>query len=121
MTSEEFGSYLKIGENVIIGENVFIDFTGGLNIGDNVVISSNTTIYTHSHGYNPKSIPKKAPLIIDDDVWIGTGSIILESVEKIERKSIIAAGSVLTKSTNTRSIYGGSPAKFIKKIEAEDQ
>jgi len=50
---------------------------------------------------------------IEDDVWIGYGSIIMSGV-KIEKGSIIAAGSVVTKDVRKYTIVAGSPAKFIK-------
>ena len=51
--------------------------------------------------------------VIEDDVWIGYGSIILSGV-RIGEGSIIAAGSVVTKDVESYSIYGGVPAKKIK-------
>jgi len=56
----------------------------------------------------------KGPIIIEDDVWIGTDAIILSGVT-IARGSIIAAGSVVVKSTEPYSVVGGNPAKLIKK------
>jgi acetyltransferase-like isoleucine patch superfamily enzyme len=50
--------------------------------------------------------------VIEDDVWIGYGSIIMSGIT-IKRGCIIAAGSVLTKDTEEYSIYGGNPAKKI--------
>lgn len=60
--------------------------------------------------YNWKGLKLKT--IVNDDVWIGYGSIILSGVT-IGRGSIIAAGSVLTSSVEPYSIYGGVPAKKI--------
>ncbi len=55
----------------------------------------------------------KGPIIIEDDVWIGTDSIILSGV-KIGKGAVIAAGSVVVKDVLPYSIVGGNPAKFIK-------
>jgi len=55
----------------------------------------------------------KGKIIIGNDVWIGIGSIILSGVE-IGQGSIIAAGSVVTKSFPRYSIIGGNPAKILK-------
>ena len=52
-------------------------------------------------------------LIIEDDVWIGHGAIILAGVQ-IGKGSIVAAGSVVTKDIPPCEIWGGNPAKKIK-------
>ena len=57
--------------------------------------------------------------IIEDDVWVGFGSIIMSGV-RIGRGSIIAAGSVVTKNVEPFSIYAGNPARKIKsRFESE--
>ena len=53
-------------------------------------------------------------LYIEDDVFIGAKAIILPGL-KIKNGSVIGAGSVLTKDTEPYGIYGGNPAKFIKR------
>ncbi|SHI09161.1 Acetyltransferase (isoleucine patch superfamily) [Clostridium collagenovorans DSM 3089] len=55
----------------------------------------------------------KGPILVEDDVWIGTNALILSGV-KIGKGSIIAAGSVVTKDVEPYTIVGGNPAKFIK-------
>ncbi|MGV5001027.1 CatB-related O-acetyltransferase [Shewanella xiamenensis] len=61
----------------------------------------------------------KGGIKIDDDVWIGFNSIILSGVH-IGRGSIVAAGSVVTKSFPPYSVIGGNPAKFIKERLSSD-
>lgn len=58
---------------------------------------------------------KIAPVTIEDDVFIGAKCIILKGVT-IGKGSIIAAGSVVTKSIPPFEIWGGNPAKIIRKI-----
>jgi len=55
----------------------------------------------------------KGGIVLEDDVWIGTNSIILSGV-KIGRGAVVAAGSVVVKNVECYSIVGGNPAKFIK-------
>lgn len=61
--------------------------------------------------YSWKGLESK--VIIEDDVWIGFGAIIMSGV-KISKGSIVAAGSVVTKDITAYSIVGGNPAKLIK-------
>jgi len=55
----------------------------------------------------------KGPIIVEDDVWIGTRAMILSGV-RIGQGAIIAAGAVVTKDVPPYSIVGGNPAKIIK-------
>lgn len=114
--SEFQDSKLIILDNVNISENVFLDFSGDLTIGRGCTISSNSKIYTHDHGLDPNSIPKKRKTIIGENVWISTNVIILQNVSQIGKNSIIAAGSVLSKDVPENSIFGGIPAKLIGKL-----
>lgn len=85
-------SRLKLGNDVQINRDVVLDFTGTLHIKDRVLVSEGAMIYTHSHGYDPRSIPKPRQLEIGEDVWIGSRAIILPSVASIGARSIIGAG-----------------------------
>lgn len=60
--------------------------------------------------------PASAPVIIEDDVFIGARSIVLKGVT-IGQGAVIGAGSVVTKSIPPRVIAAGNPAKVIKTIE----
>ena len=84
-------------------------------------MGNNVTIFGSSHIYNRTDIPiisqgseKFPPFVIEDDVWIGQGSIILPKVGKIAKGTIIGAGSVVTKSFPGYSVIAGNPAKLIR-------
>ena len=125
-------SFIRIDEDALIeiGDNVGISNTclwskSKIKIGKNVKIGADCLIFDsdmHSLNYLQRRSPlrdssnaKSKPIIISDDVFIGTRSIITKNV-KIGRRSIIASGSVVTKSIPADEIWGGNPAKFIKKI-----
>lgn len=91
-------------------------------IGKNVKVGGGTRIFDtdfHPLDYmdrrNTVHGTKTAPVIIEDDVFIGTNCIIGKGVT-IGARSIIAAGSVVVKSIPSDEIWGGNPAKFIRKI-----
>lgn len=110
-------------ENIYISTNVNITASNNskIYIGNYVMIAHNVMIIGGNHAYERVDIPimlqgdgKQGDIIIEDDVWIGAGSIILTGVT-INKGSIIAAGSVVTKSVPEYSIVAGNPAKIIKK------
>jgi acetyltransferase-like isoleucine patch superfamily enzyme len=107
---------LTIGHNVQVNNNVYLDFSGDLIINDNCLISEETKIYTHSHGYDPRSTPIPQPSIIGRDVWIGSRAMLMAGVN-IGDGAIIAAGSVVTKDVPAYSIVAGNPAKVIKNLQ----
>lgn len=113
------GTNLIIGEDVDLAKDVLLSTKGGLKIGDRVLIGYSTKILSTNHNIPP--LPDKifqsghniAPVVIEDDVWIGANCVILPGVN-IGRGAVIAAGAVVTKSVPEYSIYGGVPAKLIK-------
>lgn len=112
---------LSIGTNVSIHSNCYIDAHGEIEIKDNVSIAHNSTLLSSNHDWTDSSVPiKYNPLIpdkvyISNDVWIGCGCRILAGVI-INERAIIAAGAVVNKEVETKTIVGGVPAKFIKSL-----
>lgn len=124
--------YIIVGEfaKLSIGDNVGISCTAiickkKIVIGNNVMIGGNTVIYdTDFHNLDSTmraAIPedhssiKMKDVIIEDNVFIGAHVTILKGV-RIGKNSIIGACSLVTKSIPENEIWGGNPAKFIKKI-----
>ncbi|MCT7516354.1 glycosyltransferase family protein [Aliarcobacter cryaerophilus] len=114
-----YGGSIKIGNNCSINHFCSIYGHGGLIIKNNVRIASQCTIIPANHSFkDPYKLicfqkELREGIIIEDDVWIGSGVRILDGVT-IGRGSIVAAGSVVTKTIPPYTISGGVPAKFIK-------
>jgi acetyltransferase-like isoleucine patch superfamily enzyme len=113
------GAGLSVGNHSNIGPYSYIGCSGKITIGNNVMISPRVSIYAENHVFdNPEILMKEqgvtqAPVIIEDDCWIASNSIILAGVT-IGKGSVIAAGSVVTKSVPPYSVVAGVPAKVIK-------
>lgn len=118
---------IRNAQNIYLGDNVRITMDcciwaekkSSIRIGDNVLIGPGVKIFSGNHGTALNGIAMvfqervEKDIEIEDDVWIGANSVIVSGV-KIKKGSIIAAGSVVTKSVPQNAIYGGVPAKLIK-------
>jgi acetyltransferase-like isoleucine patch superfamily enzyme len=121
-----------IYKNIFIGNNVFVGPGASFNalisyikIGDKVAFGPNVTIRGGNHSTHiigkfladyktsDKRPEDDQPVIIETDVWVGTGAIILKGVI-VGRGAIIAAGAVVNKDVPPYAVVGGVPAKIIK-------
>ena len=110
-------SNLTIGEGSRIGMATIMNGGCDITIGKNVLISGFVYLQTSSHRTSKsKKIMEQgfvhAPIVIEDDVWIGAHCIILPGVT-LKKGSVIGANSIVKKSTEEFSINAGSPAKLI--------
>lgn len=116
--------YVDNDANIFIGNNVGISSsciwsTKSIYIGDNVNIGADCLILdTDAHNIDyierrQHGCRKSAPIVIEDDVFIGTRCIILKGVT-IGARSVIGAGSVVAKSIPSDCIAVGNPCKVIK-------
>jgi acetyltransferase-like isoleucine patch superfamily enzyme len=116
--------------NIEIGRDSFIntDVRFGapadkVTIGENVQIGPRVMFETVSHGL--EYVPGKGrgartkPITIEDEVWIGAGSIITQGVT-VGRGAVIAAGAVVTQNVEPNTVVGGVPAKFLRSIETRN-
>jgi len=114
----EVGDYVSIG-----GGAMFIAAESRILIGNKVLFGPNVTIIGGNHntsviGKYMYDVQDKRPeddldVVIEDDVWVGTGVIILNGVH-VGRGSIIAAGAVVNKDVPPYVIMAGVPAKPMK-------
>ena len=126
---------ITIGDNFYIGR--FSQIECDAEIGNDVMFGNYVALVgKYDHNYQQIGTPTrmssqirdknynwlglKSKIIIEDDVWIGYGTIILSGVT-VKKGAIIAAGSVVTKDVEAYSILGGNPAKHIKyRFNAEE-
>lgn len=121
------GSYIAFPKNLEMGQESKINdacrlyLFERLSIGNNVEIGPEFLVYTGEHHFSDPDKPltkqgtHHAPVRIDDDVYMGARVTILKGVH-VQSRTIIAAGSVVTNNLESGYIYGGVPAKKIKKL-----
>jgi acetyltransferase-like isoleucine patch superfamily enzyme len=115
------GAHVIIADNAsltlgsgYINRNVKIKCFEKIIIGENVAISENVTIWdSDAHIIKRENYKKISPIYIGNHVWIGTNVVILKGV-KIGDGAIIAAGSVVNKNVEPKTLVGGVPIKVIR-------
>ncbi len=116
------GVGLRVGDCSAIGAHSFIGAQGGITIGNDVIMGPGVRIFSENHNYDQLVLPIRKqgeirlPVAIEDDCWVGSGVTILGGVT-VGRGTVIAAGSVVTKSIPPLSVVAGVPAKVIKNRE----
>lgn len=120
--------HLIFGDRVQVNDYVHISAMDKVKIGNDVLMASHIYISDNSHGFYKgelQSTPEQppimrsyyiAPVVIEDNVWIGEGVVIMPGVV-IGKGSIIGANSTVTKSIPPACIAVGQPARVVKKFD----
>ena len=116
---------VNIGNYSFIGPECWIQ--SETTIGNFVMFAGRVAIVGGDHRIDVVGVPAISAgrdvnkiVVIEDDVWVGHGVIIMHGV-KIGRGSVVAAGAVVTQDVSPYSIVGGVPAKLIKMRFTEEQ
>lgn len=128
-------SSVSFGKNVKINDYCHIGAMSRIVVGDDCLIGSRVTIVDHEHGVyrplaeHPASLPwtppdartlQGKPIVIQKNVWIGSGAIIVGGVT-IGEGSVIGANAVVTRDVARHSLAVGAPAKVIKTFDTRGQ
>jgi maltose O-acetyltransferase len=115
-----FGSGYKIEIGNYSSLNIGAYISNDTIIGENVMMGPGVTILSSSHATARTDVPMREqgmnpskPVVIEDDVWIGTKSVILPGV-RIGAHSIVGAGSIVTKPVPQFCVVAGNPARLIR-------
>jgi acetyltransferase-like isoleucine patch superfamily enzyme len=102
-----------IGSFVMSG-SCYFQGLNGIEIGKNFLFASGVKVVSSNHESNDvHKVEKADPIIIGDDVWLGTNVIILPGVQ-LGNKVTVGAGSVVTHSFPDSVVIAGNPARVIK-------
>jgi acetyltransferase-like isoleucine patch superfamily enzyme len=114
------GGYVTVGENSSIHPRCQLNANvSPIKIGCGVMIGPSCALYSYDHGIAPNMSIRKQPLqtkggiVIDDDVWLGFGVIVLDGV-RIGKGAVVGAGSVVTHDVPDNAIAVGVPARIVK-------
>jgi len=108
---------IVLGANSYINSGTVIYSGNGVRIGSNVLIAANCTLAPVNHDFRNRNrlifeqrfMPSRGGIIIEDDVWIGCNSVILDGAT-LRRGCVVAAGSVVRGELPAYSVCVGNPA-----------
>jgi acetyltransferase-like isoleucine patch superfamily enzyme len=110
------GASIRIGNRAGIGDHSFLSGQGGIDIGKDVLLGPGVRVFSENHRFDMLDRPirdqgeERAPVVVEDDCWIGAGATILGGVT-IGRGTVVAAGAVVSRDTPERSVVMGVPAR----------
>lgn len=120
--------FCDYGSNIVLGENVFFNFNCvvldvmQVVIGSRTLLGPNVQIYaaTHPESYKVRAagLEYAKPVVIGQDVWVGGSAVICPGVT-IGDRTIIGAGSVVTRDIPSDVFAAGNPCRVIRTLEQE--
>ncbi|MGB2963560.1 MAG: sugar O-acetyltransferase [Anaerolineales bacterium] len=118
--------YCSYGKNTYLGDHVFLSYmctildNNEVRIGNHVMIGPAVQIYTAAHDLQVKARNQgweiAKPIVIEENVWIGGGAILLPGV-KIGRNAVVGAGAVVSRNVAANTVAVGNPARMIREIK----
>jgi acetyltransferase-like isoleucine patch superfamily enzyme len=119
----DHGLRASFGDRVFINQGCyFLDF-GGITIGDRVLIGPRVTLTTAGHPVHPDErfdFITHAPIVIEDDVWIGAGVTVTPGAT-IGRGSVVGAGAVVAKDVPPMSVVTATSHVRRKRLAPRDR
>ncbi len=116
---------ISVGRNFSVNTGALLDGRGGITIGDSVMIGPQTVVVSSHHQSDVPTIPMAsldhvlAPVVIEDDVWIGAHVFIKGGV-RIGRGAVVAAGAVVTRDVEPYAVVAGVPAARVRSRKPPD-
>lgn len=118
--------YCSYGRNTYLGDHVFINYmcsildNNEVRIGNHTMIGPAVQIYTAAHDLQAETRIQgwevAKPIVIEENVWIGGGAILLPGVT-IGRNAVVGAGAVVSRNVPANTVVAGNPARVIRVIE----
>ncbi len=111
---------IRIGDYSLICPGVRISSAVGVTIGHSVMMAHGVYLTDADwHDLYDRTAPgRSAPIVIEDNVWLGDGAIVCKGV-KIGENSVVGAGAVVVEDIPPNTVAAGNPARVVKQLDAE--
>ena len=119
----EHGLSIRVGRNVFINQGCTLNDIGGIEIGDDVLIGPRVSLITSGHPLDPNRRRRQivaAPIVIERNVWLAAGAMVLQGVT-VGEDSVVAAGAVVTRDVPSGTLVAGVPAQVVRPLSADDR
>ena len=113
-----FGERFEVGARTQFNRHALVDGRGSIRIGADVLVGPHAQLITYQHRFASRELAinrqglATAEIVVEDDVWIGAGAIVLAGVT-LGRGAVVGAGAVVTRSCAPYAILAGVPARQI--------
>lgn len=119
----DYGTNIDLGSKVFFNFNCVVLDVAQVTIGSNVLFGPSVQIYTATHpisaGQRRKWLESAKPITIGSDVWVGGGAIICPGIT-IGDRTVIGAGSVVTRAIPTDVFAAGNPCRVIRQLSKDE-
>lgn len=117
----DYGSHIRIGARTFANYGLIALDVAPITIGEDVQIGTNVQLLTPTHPVDPQPRRDKweaaEPIVIGDNVWLGSGAIVLPGVT-IGDNTVVGAGSVVTRDLPANVVAVGNPARVVRTISS---
>jgi maltose O-acetyltransferase len=115
-----YGQHIHLGDHVYLNVLCTILDCNEVHIGHHAMIGPHVQIYTPAHDLRAEARIQgwevAKPIVIEDNVWIGGGAILLPGVT-IGRNAVVGAGAVVSRDVPANTVVVGNPARVLREIE----
>ena len=122
--------YCSYGRNTTVGDHVYLNCScvildnNEVHIGNHVMAGPCVQIYTAAHLLQAEARIRgwevAKPIVIEENVWLGGGAILLPGVT-VGRNAVVGAGAVVSRSVPPDTVVAGNPARVIREIDQGDR
>lgn len=112
--------YVRLGDRTYVGPNAVLFGGGGVEVGADALISPGVVLTSHEHTFSDAAVPIReqpldmAPVVLEDDVWIGANAVVLPGV-RVGRGAVVGAGAVVTRDVAPGALVMGVPAREVRR------
>ena len=115
----DYGSNIRLGSKCFFNFNCIVLDVCLVTVGDRTLFGPAVQIYTATHPLDPilrRTQESGKPIVIGSDVWVGGGAIVCPGVT-IGSRTVIGAGSVVTRDIPAGAFAAGNPCRVIRTLE----